>query len=56
MFTAVNASNKELTALKGKTAFILLSDGRCDNKKPVKAAKALKEKIGDALWIQTVTR
>jgi OOP family OmpA-OmpF porin len=54
MFTAVNASDKELTALKGKTAFILLSDGKCDNKKPVKAAKALKEKLGDALCIYPI--
>jgi OOP family OmpA-OmpF porin len=54
MFTAVNASDKELSALKGKTAFILLSDGRCGNKKPVKAAKALKKKLGDTLCIYPI--
>ncbi len=54
MSTAVDASDKDMAALKGKTAFILLSDGRSDNKKPVKAAKALKERLGDALCIYPV--
>ncbi|GAB6909734.1 Outer membrane porin F [Desulfosarcina cetonica] len=51
---AITAAGNDLDGLSGKSAIIIVSDGKDMGSAPVAAATALKEKMGDALCIYTV--
>lgn len=51
---AITAAGKDLEGLSGKSAIIIVSDGKDMGSAPLDAANALKEKMGDNLCFYTV--
>jgi OOP family OmpA-OmpF porin len=51
---AVEAASEDLRTTRGKTAVIILSDGKQTDQKALQAAKLMKDEFGDRLCIYTV--
>jgi OmpA-OmpF porin, OOP family len=54
MLDAVKAASADIEALTGKTALIIISDGKDIDNRPVGALEDLKKKMGDRLCVYTV--
>lgn len=51
---ALDAAGKDLDSVQGKSALIIVSDGKEMNDTPVASAKAIKDKLGNMICIYTV--
>ncbi len=54
MAKAINAASKDLEAVKGEIAVIVISDGEDMDDAPVAAAEAMKSQYGDRICIYTI--
>jgi OmpA-OmpF porin, OOP family len=54
MLDAIDAASADIETLKGKTALLIISDGKDIDNRPVGALEDLKKKMGDRLCVYTV--
>jgi OmpA-OmpF porin, OOP family len=54
MLEAINAASADIEALTGKTALLIISDGKDIDNRPVGALEDLKKKMGDRLCVYPV--
>ncbi len=54
MGAAIDAASQDMESFSGKTAVILISDGKIHTTDPIPAADKIKQKYGDNLYIHTI--